>query len=202
MQIGLLAALVSGAVVLFPVGVADGATAAPPVTISPAPSTGYVNGAKVRITVGPNDYFQKGQIINILECGDPGGKAANLPRDVTDCDGSTIQPVTVIVNHDGSFSLSGYVIYELPNTVALGEPKDTLPKCDATHACVLYVGENQEDFSWPHTFSAPFSVGARAGSPGSSGSGAAIGIGIAAVVVVVGGSAFFVLSRRRRVTNP
>ncbi|HEV2362474.1 MAG TPA: Ig-like domain-containing protein, partial [Acidimicrobiales bacterium] len=75
----------------------------------------------------------------------------------------TIQPDTVFVNSDGSIDYgpatsgggSGYTVYQLPSK-ALGEVSTQQPKCDATDACVIFVGEDQTNFSLPNTFSAPF----------------------------------------------
>jgi hypothetical protein len=193
-----LAAVVSATFLAFP---AAAAPVAPTLQISPPPSGGYADGQTIDISAGPNAFFTFGNLVNILECGDPGGKTANLPRDESDCDGLTIQPTTVAINHDGSFSLKGYVVYALPNTKVLEEPKDSLPICNATHACVLYVGENQSDFTEHHEFSAPFFVGSHADAAGGGGSSPTVPVlvGVAAVVLVAG--ALFLVRVRRR-TGP
>ena len=60
-----------------------------------------------------------------------------------------------------------YYIDKLPS-VALGEnPKDSLPVCDTSHPCVLYVGEDWNDFSKPKVFSAPFTVTSSGSGAGS-----------------------------------
>ena len=64
---------------------------------------------------------------------------------------------TVLVASNGSFAEHHFVLYSLPNR-NLAEMPDGMPVCDSSHSCVLYVGENQEDFTEPKVFSVPFSV--------------------------------------------
>lgn len=171
----------------------------PAIAMTPAPSTGYHDGEKIDISAPANSYFKFGNLINVIECGDPGGTRANLPHDYTVCDGATIQPLTVAVQRDGSFALKDFVVFKLPSTTTLEESPDTLPKCDATHACVLYIGENQLDFTQAHVFSAPFWVGRTAAGPGTSSTGMGIGIAVAVVLVAFG---IFRLGRGRRHPMP
>ena len=93
----------------------------------------------------------------ILECADPGGTAAQLPTSISTCDENTVQADTVLVEPNGSFSEKSYTLYSLPNAV-LGEQSNWQPVCDVSHQCVLFVGENQNDFTQPKVFSAPFSL--------------------------------------------
>jgi hypothetical protein len=93
----------------------------------------------------------------ILECSDPGGSSAHLPTSISNCDENTVQADTVLVQPNGSLSEKGYTLYSLPNA-ALGEQSNWQPVCDATHQCVLFVGENQNDFTQPKLFSQPFSM--------------------------------------------
>ena len=106
------------------------------------------------VGVGPNGYFTPNTGVKILECADPGGSSANLPKDDTACDGNTVEGGTLLVGDDGSFSVDAYPVYLLPSS-ALGEPSDSIPICNQTHYCVLYVGQDQNDFSKPRVFSAP-----------------------------------------------
>lgn len=132
------------------------AAAAPPVvSITPGP---YHEGQLIKVSVGPNHYFAPYSRINIIECADPGGTAKNLPSNVQECDGNTVQDSTVLVQRNGSFSEHGYEVFSLPNATALGETPDTRPICDRKHACVLYIGENQEKFTAPKIWSPPFNV--------------------------------------------
>ena len=147
--------------------------ATPAVTITPqsgaSSGSGYRSGEAVDVSVGANSLFKPNLRVNILECADPGGTTANLPTSVEDCDGNTIQGDTVLVQPDGSIDEKQYTIYSVPNQI-LGEEPDWLPVCDSSHECVLYVGENQEDFTQPKLFSAPFTVSPSTGSTGDSGS--------------------------------
>lgn len=117
----------------------------------------YKSGELINVKVGPNKYFTPYLKVNILECSDPGGTTAHLPKSIANCDGNTIQGGTVLINRDGSFSQDDYPVFSLPNSV-LGEQSNQQPICNLTHACVLYIGQNQEDFTQPKIFSAPFTV--------------------------------------------
>jgi hypothetical protein len=122
----------------------------------------------LRVAVGPNKYFAPYSRIEILECADPGGQVANLPTSDITCDGNTAPSRSILVNQDGSFSTDQYQLYSLPNAV-LGEPRDSEPTCNATHMCVLYVGQDQNNFRAPKVFTAPFTV--TPPGPTASGSG-------------------------------
>ena len=154
-----------------------GASGAPP-AVSMTPGGPLKNGQSVAVGVGPNGYFTPNTGVKILECADPGGSSANLPKDDTACDGNTVQAGTLLVGDDGSFSVDAYPVYLLPSS-ALGEPSDSIPICNQTHYCVLYVGQDQNDFSKPRAFSAPFLVTPASGATSTS-TGAAGGTGAAA----------------------
>ena len=115
------------------------------------------DGQAITVSVGPNKVYQPLLQVNIIECSDPGGQVSKLPVSLAHCDENTIQGNSVIVKSDGSVHETGYTIYRLPNSV-LGEGKTVTPICDATHECVLYVGQDQDDFTKPKAFSAPFFV--------------------------------------------
>jgi len=135
---------------------AAAAAATPTVTISPGPSSGvFTNGQTVTVSVGPNSLFVPHSRVNIIECADPGGSEANLPTSLSTCDANTVQADTVLVQADGSFAEHGYTLYALPNEV-LGEQSNWQPVCNRTNQCVLFVGEDQNDFTQPKIFSAPF----------------------------------------------
>jgi len=129
--------------------------ALPAMTVTP--SGPYRNGQTINISVGPNHFFKPYGRVNVIECADPGGTGNNLPKDENSCDGNTIQGNTILVKGNGSFSERGYVLFSLPNT-ALGELPDSQPVCNRKNICVLYVGENQSNFTWPKEFSRPFSI--------------------------------------------
>jgi hypothetical protein len=115
------------------------------------------DGQAITVSVGSNKVYQPLLQVNIIMCSDPGGQTSKLPVSLSHCDENTIQGNSVIVKSDGSVHETGYTIYRLPNRV-LGEGKSVTPICDATHECVLYVGQDQNDFTKPKAFSAPFSV--------------------------------------------
>lgn len=123
---------------------------------SSSPTTLH-DGQSITVSVGPNKVYVPLIIVNIIECSDPGGKTSKLPVSLLHCDENTVQGNSVIVKPDGSVHESDYTIYRLP-TSTLGEGKTTTPICDATHECVLYVGQDQNDFTKPKAFSAPFFV--------------------------------------------
>jgi hypothetical protein len=133
---------------------------APSVTVSP--STNLHDGETVSVSVGVNGLFTPNAHVNILECADPGGKAANLPKDIGGCDGNTIQADTVLIAANGSFSEKSYTVFVLPSST-LGEQSNHQPVCNQTNPCVLYVGQNQNDFTAPKVFSAPFTIGGSTG---------------------------------------
>ncbi len=149
---GILGAGIVAAVGLHP-AVAGAST--PTLTVTPGPP--FHSGETVNVSVGPNTVFTPFARVNILECADPGGSAANLPKDDTTCDGNTIQGDSLIVRRDGGFSEQSYTLYQLPST-ALGEQPDFQPVCNATNPCVLFVGQDQNDFTQPKLFSTPFSI--------------------------------------------
>jgi hypothetical protein len=148
--------LVAGvlAMVTWDAGVAG--AAAPVVVITPGATGGlYPSGQSVTVSVGPNSLFVPHTRVVILECADPGGSAANLPTSIATCDENTVVANSVLVQSNGSFSASSFTLYSLPNAT-LGEQANAQPVCDGTHKCVLFVGENQDDFSQPKIFSAAF----------------------------------------------
>ncbi len=130
--------------------------------------------------------------MQILECSDPGGTAANLPTSNLFCDGSTINPSQINQDAQGSFSAK-YTVYSLNST------HTSNISCDKTHYCVLWVGvDYNQDFFGPHAFSTAFEVGGAA-TAGGSGSSSMIWIVVLVVLVVVAlGAALVVVRSRRR----
>jgi hypothetical protein len=126
-------------------------------SVSMTPSGPWQSGQPVTVAVGPNSVFTPHSRIVVIECADPGGSTANLPKDDSTCDGNTVQGATVLVQPNGSFTVSGYTLYSLPNAV-LGEQPNEQPICNATNQCVLFVGQDQNDFTSPKVFSAPFAI--------------------------------------------
>ena len=154
-----------------------GAGSAPP-AVNVSPQGNFSDGQAISITVGANAYFTPHARVIILECADPEGSATNLPKDATSCDGNTVQTSTILVGADGGFSDSGYPVYLLPSAT-LGEQSNFKPVCNQTNYCVLYVGQDQNDFTAPKTFSAPFLIAPSSGTTGttsaSTGSSASTG---------------------------
>ena len=123
----------------------------------------FHDGQIVKVSMGPNKIFTPYLRLDIIMCANPGGTKAHLPTSLADCDANTIQGDSVIPAKDGSFSESAYNIYRLPSA-ALGENKSTRPICDSTHQCVLFVGQDYNNFKRPKVFSQPFTVTAGSGS--------------------------------------
>ena len=125
-------------------------------TVTPGP---FDSGQNVNVVVPANSAFaapNDNSGVNIVECSAPNGVLPALP---SACDGNT-QQTLVGVNSDGSFTFSNYTIYALPDSYSLGETASNPVTCGNTAAteCVLYIGNNQEDFTAPHLWSQPFLV--------------------------------------------
>jgi hypothetical protein len=151
---------IAGAVVLHIVP--SGAALPPSLTVSSLKD--LHSGQTVSVSVGATSFFTPNAHVNILECADPGGTAAHLPTSISTCDGNTVQGNTVLIAANGSFSEADYTVYALPNS-ALGEQANVQPACNQTDPCVLYVGQNQNDFTAPKVFSPPFTIGPASGVP-------------------------------------
>jgi hypothetical protein len=136
-------------------------------------------GQLITVTVGANTTmdrpsleaagFPSGAVpIKVLECADAGGSSANLPTKPTGCEPETIDSIAG-ARADGSMIISGFTVLALPDA-ALGASSGTV--CNSQVDCVLGIFSNQNDFTKPHIFSAPFNVSpnseANAGSSGSS----------------------------------
>ena len=145
-----------------------GASASPPpLTISTL--SGLHSGESISVSVGANSYYTPYAAVNIVECADPGGTKANLPTDDSKCDGNTIESNSVLIAANGSFSEPSYTLYSLPNAV-LGEEANAQPVCDLTNPCVLYIGQDQNDFTKPKEFSSPFTIAPSSGTATPTGS--------------------------------
>ncbi len=123
------------------------------------PNSPFSSGQTIEVKIPTNSDLQPGARVNILECSDPGGTVANLPSDISSCDGRTIQGDTVLVNSDGSVDYTDYTLYALPDALSLGESPTSTPVCNLTNECVLFIGEDQNNFTGaPYYFSQPFFV--------------------------------------------
>ena len=124
---------------------------------SPIPT--ITDQSTVEVRVPANTTLTPGDSVKILECSDADGETDDLPTSAEMCDGLTIDTGrTIDVGQGGTVDKTDYVIYVLPSA-ALDEPKDQIPVCNATSACVLYIGQDQNDFTQPRVWSQPFYVG-------------------------------------------
>ena len=172
-------------------------------------NTPYSSGQVVSVVVPTNTVFTPGDGIHIEECAAPSGEPPTTP---SQCDSLTIQADTVFARSDGSIDYtdvgpdSGYTIYALPDP-SIGDLGDG-PVCNLTNECVLYIGENQNDFGAPHFFSQPFYVNPTPGdtgtNPGDGGSSEPAAeapetpVAIALPVIAAGVFGGLVIVRRRR----
>jgi hypothetical protein len=163
----------------------------------------FSSGQTLEVKIPANSTFTPGANIKIEECAAPGGVA---PMDPSACDGETISAQTILAGTDGSIDYTdsgantGYTVYALPDVGSLGESPSGTPVCNTSNECVLYIGQDQTDFTMPHFFSQAFFVSPTPGDTGADpGDGTpetplAIGLPLLAVGVI-GGSLFL---RRRR----
>ena len=91
-------------------------------------------------------------------------------RIAIDCDGNTIQGSTILPNADGSFTYTDYQLFALPDSITLGEGSSSPVSCGETAAteCILYIGNNQNDFTQPHLWSQPFFIAPDTGDAGTN----------------------------------
>jgi|GEM_PF-4455993 len=133
------------------------------------PGTPYSSGQQVDIVIPANTVLTPtAEDVNIVECSAPGGA---VPTDPSQCQGDTIQGASIHPRPDGSLDLQAqthslYELFALPDFVTLGETSG--PVCDLTTECVLYIGQNQNDFTAPHFWSNPFYIAANATDNGSN----------------------------------
>ena len=166
------------------------------VTASP-----FDSGQNIKVVIPANSAFAGSHsAINILESAAPNGVK---PTATTACDGNTVQGGSVIPNADGSFTLSNYPVYTLPDSVTLFESPGG-PVCGNTLAteCILYIGNNQGDFTQPHLWSQPFLISANGNDLGANpGDGTPeVPMAILLPVSAMGLLGAAVLIRRRRKT--
>jgi hypothetical protein len=121
----------------------------------------------IDVVVAPNSTLDQSSLeaagfpsgaaqIKVLECADLNGDPANLPIKPTQCDPTTVQVVSYVAEN-GMVFVKHYKVYALPDVQELGPSNGTV--CDdAENQCVLGIFTNQNDFTKPHIFSAPFQV--------------------------------------------
>jgi hypothetical protein len=132
----------------------------------------FSSGQNINVVIPSNETFSSddglnnnNSGINIVECAAPNGV---VPTNSANCDGNTID-AGILPNPDGSFGISGFTVYALPDSIQLGEGTSG-PKCGSTSAteCILYIGNNQNDFTQPHLWSQPFFVTANSDDGGEN----------------------------------
>jgi hypothetical protein len=138
--------------------------------------TPFSSGQNINVVVPANTIFSPNTNINIVECAAPGGV---VPTDPGNCDGNTINGPTLKPNADGSINFQTktgtlYQLFALPDA-NLGETGSGVT-CNLSNPCVLYIGDNQGDFTQPHVWSQEFWV-----TPNATDSGASPGDGSAPV---------------------
>jgi hypothetical protein len=196
--------VVSAAVVVVVVGLSFGAgspaVAAGP-TATATPNTRVTDQQVVTLT---GAGFDPHVLIEVQECA---GTQSAPPVSDNSCNGNTTNALGYTdgsgryVNepNDPSQNTSGFTVYALPDTAL----HPSAIKCDATHPCVLFVGEQESDWSKPHawvgiTFS---SATVAAGTTPKKSSSSSPAIPIAAAVVVVALAGGVIVWRRRTVAG-
>jgi ABC-type phosphate transport system substrate-binding protein len=177
------------------------APSSPVSLVTGAPNGPFSSGQDVGVDVAANTTLTPGVGVYIEECSSPGGVVPSSPAQ---CDAKTHQTNPTFVASDGSDDYVSYPIYALPDLTNLGEASAGGPVCNLTNQCMLYVGQNPNDFTRPHLWSQAFFV-----NPTPDDTGADPGNGLPEVptvvllpvlaLVVIGG---FILVRRRRSTRP
>ena len=138
--------------------------AVPVGTVAHAP---FSSGQLINVVIPANSAFaapDNTENINVVECAAPDGVP---PINPIACDGNTIQGSTIIPAADGSFTYPSYQVFALPDSITLGELPDGVA-CGqtATTECILYIGNDQNDFTKPHLWSQPFFVASNSDDAG------------------------------------
>jgi hypothetical protein len=135
-----------------------------------AAGTPFSSGQSIDVVVPANSVFNSSQTVNVVECSAPNGVIPALP---SACNGNTIQGQSVFPNADGSIDFQTatnalYPVFFTPDA-ALGDQPGS-PKCGNTAAteCILYIGQNQTDFTAPHVWSTPFFINPTANDAGTN----------------------------------
>jgi hypothetical protein len=165
---------------------------APSATMTP--SDGLVDGQVTTITATGFDPYTA---VQVLACQ---GTVADPPKDSKDCEGVTLDSSGYTDAHgnyrnapgDPTGDTTGYRIAVLPSA----QFKTVSVHCGPADPCVLYVGEQFNDFSKPHTFVPMAFKGAAAAGP-SGGTAAVFDGGIGLLLVAAAGAALWQRRRRR-----
>jgi Putative Ig domain/Bacterial Ig-like domain (group 1) len=146
-------------------------TAAVPISPDPTsgqtvtPGTPFSSGQTISIQVPANTALNPNSSVVVVECAAPGDV---LPTQTNACDPLSVQGDTIIPASNGSFTYNNYQIYALPDAISLGETPSSAVHCDLSHPCVLYIGNNYNDFTQPHFWSQPFFISPNADDGGKS----------------------------------
>ncbi|MGO9855280.1 MAG: hypothetical protein ACLPYY_09585 [Acidimicrobiales bacterium] len=129
----------------------------------------YSSGQTINVVVPANSTFaapNNSSAVNIVECSAPNGV---IPTQTSACDGNTVQGSAILPNDDGSFTYDGYEVFALPDSITLVEgPGGPVCGDTAETECILYIGNNESDFSQPHQWSEPFFVQANSDDGGEN----------------------------------
>jgi len=141
-------------------GAAAAAAATPAAKVTP---TSRLADGQVMSVSGTG--FTPNHQVQTIQCS---GTVASPPKDQQSCEGLTLDSSS-FTNGDGAFVNSpsdpthqthGIAVYDVPGHAV----NQASIRCGPTDPCVLYVGDDFHDFSYPHVF-----IGLQfAGSTGSS----------------------------------
>jgi len=133
--------MVASATLIVGVGASPpaGAVTGPAATVTP--HTNLTDGQSVAISASG---FPADRTLQVEECA---GTTANPPTDNTACDGITLDSSTG-TDSQGNYDNPAYTVYLRPNSL----PSPATISCDASHACVLFIGVDQNNLSQPHAF--------------------------------------------------
>jgi hypothetical protein len=125
------------------------------------PGNPFDSGQNINVVIPANSSFaapNNTKAVKIYECAAPNGV---IPTDPATCDGNTGAGNTILPAADGHFS-NPYQVFALPDSATLGESPGG-PVCGGTlpTECILYIGNDQTDFTQPHLWSQPFLVKAN-----------------------------------------
>jgi hypothetical protein len=167
-------------------------------TATMAPSSGL--GDQERTTIRGTG-FDPNTPIQVLECN---GTTKSPPQDARSCEGLSLD-TSGYTDGQGNYvnspadrvgTTKGYLVLMLPDTVAdlvaihCGHPQD--PRC------VVYIGEDHNDFRKKHVFIDL----AFKGQPSGGGSGSSGVVIVLLIVVLAAGTATLVWLRSRRARRP
>jgi hypothetical protein len=159
------------------------------------PSRGLVDGQRTTITATGFDPYTA---IQVLACQ---GTMATPPKDATACEGVTLDSSGYTDAHgdyrntpgDPTGDTAGYRVSVLPSA----QFKTVSIRCGPADPCLLYIGEEFNDFSKPHTF-VPLVFKGAAPARGVGGTSGLVDGGIGVALVALAAGAVLWQRRRRR----